>query len=116
MIQQIQSMENENTDDLLESLSNQRLDSFMKTHQKLESSQQPPTVELQMRLSPNPLDSAFTSEETSNKTSILSMDLFNSIDFEKLSTSNLGSNPTTSNRARPNQSENKPKGFSSVSK
>ena len=78
----------EDTDALLESLSNNDANSFLTMHSKDETTQQPPSVDLQMRASPNIFDNPSQNQESSLKLSILSMDLFNSIDFEKLSSLN----------------------------
>ena len=74
----------EDTDALLESLSNNNVTSFLTIHPKDETAQQPPSVESQMRASPNLFDSPSQNQVPSLKPSILSMDLFNSIDFDKL--------------------------------
>ncbi|CAF1028490.1 unnamed protein product [Adineta steineri] len=74
----------ENTDDLLESLSNNNTNSFLTLHPRIETPQQPPSVESQMRLSPNPLDNSLQNQNSPPKSSFLSMDLFNTIDFDKL--------------------------------
>lgn len=82
----------ENSDSLLESLSNPQNDLFLTLHPKIETPQQPPSVELQMRFSPNLFDSSSVNSDLSLPagSSILSMDLFNTIDFDRLS-----SNPST---------------------
>jgi len=97
----------ENTDAFLESLSYSN-NSFLTLHPKIETPQQPPSVELQMRVSPNLFDNSLQNQDSPPKPSVLSMDLFNSIDFDKLSslTSNhdlpQNSNLTrTFNRPRP---------------
>jgi len=74
----------ENTDVLLESLLNSNDNSFLTLHPKIETPQQPPSVELQMRVSPNLFDNSLQNQESPPKPSVLSMDLFNSIDFDKL--------------------------------
>jgi hypothetical protein len=74
----------ENTDALLESLSHTNNHSFLTLHPRIETPQQPPTVESQMRVSPNLFDNLSQNQESPPKPSILSMDLFNSIDFDKL--------------------------------
>jgi hypothetical protein len=74
----------ENTDALLESLSHTNNNSFLTLHPRIETPQQPPSVELQMRVSPNIFDNLSQTQESPPKPSILSMDLFNSIDFDKL--------------------------------
>ena len=77
----------ENTDALLESLSHTNTNSFLTLHPRIEAPQQPPSVESQMRLSPNLFDSSAQNQASPPKPSILSMDLFNTIDFEKLPSS-----------------------------
>jgi hypothetical protein len=70
-------------------------------HPRIETPQQPPSVELQMRVSPNLFDQSSLNQESPPKPSFLSMDLFNSIDFDKLPS--LASNhelPQRSNLAR----------------
>jgi len=74
----------DNTDALLESLSLNNPHSFLTLHPKIETPQQPPSVELQMRASPNLFENTFQHSDSPPKPSILSMDLFNSIDFDKL--------------------------------
>lgn len=69
----------------MESLSyNTNSNSFLTLHPRVETPQQPPSVELQMRVSPNLFDNSLQNQESPPKPSFLSMDLFNSIDFEKL--------------------------------
>lgn len=99
----------ENTDALLESLSLNHHNSFLTLHPKIETpQQQPPSVELQMRSSPNLFENTFQHSDSPPKPSILSMDLFNSIDFDKLPTvishqelSQPRTIPQTFNRPRP---------------
>jgi len=86
-LQILQSNISENTDALFESLLNSNDNSFLTLHPKIETPQQPPSVELQMRVSPNLFDNSSQNQESPPpKPSVLSMDLFNSIDFDKLST------------------------------
>ena len=75
----------ENTDALLESLSTSNTHSFQIFHPRVEPTQQPPSVESQMRVSPNLFDNSPQTQPSPPKPSVLSMDLFNTIDFEKLS-------------------------------
>lgn len=78
-------------------------------HPKIETPQQPPSVELQMRASPNLFENTTQNQETLSKPSILSMDLFNSIDFDKLPSLNSSHHnqtqystlPQTYHRPRP---------------
>lgn len=98
----------ENTDAFLESLSTNNTHSFQIFHPGNEPSQQPPSVESQMRVSPNLFDSSFPSQLSPPKPSILSMDLFNTIDFDKLSSitphrdlPQVSNQPQTFNRPRP---------------
>ncbi|CAF0836744.1 unnamed protein product [Rotaria sordida] len=89
----LQSNISENTDALLESLMNTNVNSFLTVHPKIETPQQPPSVELQMRLSPNLFDNSLQNQESSlSKPSVLSMDLFNSIDFDRLPSLNSNYN------------------------
>jgi hypothetical protein len=74
----------DNTDALLESLLNNNGNSFLTLHPRIETPQQPPSVELQMRVSPNLFDNSSQYQDSPPKPSVLSMDLFNSIDFDKL--------------------------------
>ncbi|CAF0798359.1 unnamed protein product [Rotaria sp. Silwood1] len=88
----LQSNISENTDALLESLMNNNVNSFLTLHPKIETPQQPPSVELQMRVSPNLFDNSLQNQESLSKPSVLSMDLFNSIDFDKLPSLNSNHN------------------------
>jgi len=91
----------ENTDALLESLLNSNDNSFLTLHPKIETPQQPPSVELQMRVSPNLFDNSSQNQDSPPKPSVLSMDLFNSIDFDKLPSLNSNHDlPQQSNRTR----------------
>ena len=74
----------DNTDALLESLSNPHNHSFLTLHPKIETPQQPPSVETQMRLSPNLFDPSSINSDLPSQSSVLSMDLFNTIDFDRL--------------------------------
>ncbi|CAF1193302.1 unnamed protein product [Rotaria magnacalcarata] len=87
----------ENTDALIESLLNNNINSFLTLHPKIETPQQPPSVELQMRASPNLFDNASQNQEAIPKPSVLSMDLFNSIDFDKLPSLNPNLNHSPQN-------------------
>lgn len=77
----------ETTDALLESLSMNNTHSYQIFHPRVESFQQPPSVESQMRVSPNLFDNSPQNQPSPPKPSVLSMDLFNTIDFDKLSSS-----------------------------
>ncbi|CAF2743451.1 unnamed protein product [Rotaria sp. Silwood2] len=88
----LQSNISENTDAFIESLMNNNVNSFLTLHPKIETPQQPPSVELQMRVSPNIFDNSLQNQESSSKPSVLSMDLFNSIDFDKLPSLNSNHN------------------------
>jgi hypothetical protein len=85
----------ENTNALLESLANPRHDSFLMLHSRVDTSQQPSSVKQQTRLSPNLNEFSLYHQDSPPKSSILSMDLFNSIDFDKLPTNITESNVST---------------------
>ncbi|CAF0819313.1 unnamed protein product [Didymodactylos carnosus] len=98
-------------EDLLESLLKGN-DSFISAHPRLPDAenQKPPSVELQMRASPNPLEKESLNENAStnksnlsNHSQFLSMDLLNGIDFEKLNTTcdKHSRLPTNVSRSRP---------------
>jgi hypothetical protein len=100
----------ENTDALLESLSYSNNNSFLTLHPRIETPQQPPSVELQMRASPNLFDNLSLNQESPPKPSILSMDLFNSIDFDKIPSltpnhdlPQISNPPRNFNRPRPSK-------------
>jgi len=106
----------ENTEALLESLSTNHGNSFLMLNPKTETLQQPPSVELQMRVSPNLFDNSLHNQDSPPKPSFLSMDLFNSIDFEKLISPIPNHDPIqhtpatltrTFNRPRPGKKVNK---------
>ncbi|UJR26001.1 hypothetical protein I4U23_007347 [Adineta vaga] len=88
----------ENTDALLESLSNSQTNSFLTIHPRIETPQQPPSVESQLRLSPSFVDNSTENQGSPPKPSFLSMDIFNTIDFEKLSSSTTNPEHTTITR------------------
>lgn len=108
LLQLLETSIPENTEALLESLSTNHGNSFLTLHPNIEIPQLPPSVELQMRTSPNLFDNSSHNQDSPPKTSFLSMDLFNTIDFDKLPSSipnhDLPQHPTitrTFHRPRP---------------
>ncbi|CAF0768313.1 unnamed protein product [Adineta ricciae] len=85
----------DNTDALLESLSNNHPIQFTIAQPRVETPQQPPTVEFQMCVSPNTVDDSVENQASPPKPSFLSMDIFNTIDFDKLPSSTSHPEHTT---------------------